>query len=323
LGLASLWLLVSAQREDRVEALARHASKLSESGPEAAAPAGRGKPAEVKVGVYIDRIYDFSIVESSWKAEFFVWFTWTDPKLDPGETFHVVNGEILTKTLMVRKRKGASRYAMYKVTAQTTKGFNISRFPRDDHLLTLSIEDSAGRSDRLLYVDDDRSSVSSRAFVPGYAIKGDSLVVKPHLYRTSRGDPDLPPDFKATYSQATYAISISRPGWGLHFKMFVVMYAAVLIALLGFFIRSSCDRLALMSGSLFTDTGGASLADQLNWVGVCAIVLAIVQAVIYQHRYEGVEERARANRLFDLGSFWLLLALYALINLAVPLAASI
>jgi hypothetical protein len=225
---------------------------------------------------------------------------------------------------------------MYKVIASITKDFNTSRFPRDDHMLTLDVEDSAKQSYQLRYAADPHSDVSSRAFVPGYEIRDKIIVVKPHSYRTSRGDPDLPSDFKATYSQMMYGVSIERPNWGLHFKMFAVMYAAVLIALLGMFIRSSCDRLALEAGSLFAavanvyitstmipDTGRSSLADQMNWVGVAAIVIAIVQAIVYQHRYEGREDLARASAEFDRLSFWILLALYAAINAAAPLAASI
>lgn len=340
LGALALWLLFASQREDRLAARARHANKLVDESSESeyTPPAGHEKdvPDEVKAGVYVDRVYDFSVVDSSWKAEFFLWFTWTNPRLDPGETFHVVNGEIVSKTLMVRKTKGRARYAMYKVIAQTTKGFNVSRFPRDDHLLTLSIEDSAGQSYRLRYVADPHSDVSSRAFVPGYKITGASLVVKPHLYRTSRGDPDLPSDFKATYSQLDLAISIARPGWGLHFKMFVVLYAAVIIALLGLFLASSSDRLNLVAGALFAAvanvyitatmipvSASSSLADELNWVGVIVIALAIVESVIYQDYFEGVPERARAGRLFDMLSFWILLGLYAAINVAAPLAASL
>ncbi len=54
----------------------------------------------MKVGGYIDRISEFSVVDSSWKVDFFVWFNWDGEDLNPGETFKVVNGEILSRTLM-------------------------------------------------------------------------------------------------------------------------------------------------------------------------------------------------------------------------------
>lgn len=339
-GGAALLALASRHRADRLEAEARHAARLVDAAPEAerTPPAGheRDVPSEVKVGIYLDRIYELSVVGSTWKGEFFVWFIWTDPKLNPGETFNVVNGEILSRNLLVKKRKGAARYALYKVTAQITKAFDVARFPRDDHMLRLSLEDGARQSYQLRYAADAHSDVSSRVFVPGYKIWRKAITVNPHAYRTSRGDLDLPSDFKATYSMVTYSVSISRPGWGLHFKMFTVMYAAVLIALLGLFIRSSCDRLALVAGSFFAavanvyitsslipDTGSSSLADELNGVGVVVISLVIVQGIIYQYYFEGREDRAAASRLFDQATFWILLALYAALNIVVPVVASV
>jgi hypothetical protein len=60
----------------------------------------------------------------------------------------------------------------------------------------------------------------------------------------------------------------------------------------------------------------------MNWVGVATIGIAIVQAIIYQRRLEARDDRARASDAFDRLSFWLLLALYAAINIAAPWAAS-
>ena len=294
-------------------------------------------PQQVDVGIYLDRIAELSILSSDWKADFYVWFNWVGDAINPGETFHVINGEVLTKSLVEKRDEGKHHYALYRVTAQITKVFDVSRFPRNDHLLSLDIEDGASQSYQIKYViSKEASHVSDSVAIPGFKIIAQQALVKPHSYKTTRGNPTLPDDFKATYSQFSYAVWIARPTWSLYLKMFVVMFGAVFTALLGFFVKSSADRVALVSGSLFAavanmyiastlipDTGVATLADHINWIGAAFIMVAIVQTVIYQYSFEGRDDRKEVAEFFDWISFALMLPFYVLLNVAIPLLASI
>lgn len=302
-------------------------------------PPGHEKdvPRVVKVGIYLDRVPEFSIIGSHWKADFNVWFNWDGPDLTPGETFHVTNGDILSKNLVDKRDDGNSHYALYRVTAQISKAFDVGRFPRNDHLLTIEIEDGGLQSYQLKYVADTSASDSSpRVEVPGFKVINKQASVRPYSYQTTRGNPKLARGYKATYSQFDYAIWIARPTWSLHLKMFVVMFGAVFTALLGFFVTSSADRLVLVSGSLFAavanmyitstlipDTGVDTLADHINWIGAAFIMVAIVQAVIYQYSFEGREDRQNVTKFYDVMSFVLMLPFYVLLNVAIPMLASI
>ncbi|MDB5966547.1 MAG: hypothetical protein JWQ72_3047 [Polaromonas sp.] len=342
---SGIWLSL-AQSANLSASIQRHAARVGaaavESGQteaEQTPPPGHEKdvPRTAKVGIYLDRIAELSIVGSSWKADFYVWFTWTGDGINPGESFQVVNGEILSKTLVEKKDVGKQHYVLYRTIAQITKGFDIQRFPRDDHMLTISIEDGANQSYQLRFEgDEDASDLSSRVRVPGYKVLKKVVSVKPHSYKTSRGNPELPPSFRATYSQFTLGVWIGRPDWGMFFKLTGILYAAVLMALLALFVRSSCDRLALQTGAIFAaaanayiisgiipETGVATLADHMNWIGIACIGIAILQAVIYQYRFEGVEERKDASWLFDVATFSLLALVFVGLNVAVSLSASL
>lgn len=333
----SLNLKAASSRND-----ARMASDAAGDGTTAAErtpPAGHEKdvPDPVAVGVYIDRVYDLSLVGSVWKADFYAWFTWTNPKLNPGETFQVVNGEILSRTLMKRKNIGRRHYALYRVMAQVTKTFDTTRFPRDDHMLTLSLEDTVSQSYQLVYTADPSSDISSRVKVPGYAILEKSIAIKPHSYKTSRGDLELPTAYKATYSQFIYGITIARPTWGMYFKMFQVLYASALMALLALFLKANdSSRLGgLIVGSFFAavansyvistlipDPGVMTLADVINGIGTGLIGLVTIESVISLHIFENQRDHA-FSRAFDLLNFFLLAAIYIAINVLTPLAASL
>ena len=343
-GITAGVVISEQQKENLQHSIDSHMARIdpnvTESGktePERTPPAGHENdvPLDVKVGVYMDRIPSLSIRDSQWTADFYIWFNWADDSLHPGDTFQVVNGEILSRNKLEEKTVNGMHYALYRVTARTTKVFNTSRFPRDDHLLTLSIEDTVLQSYQLRYIADDaNSSVSSRVSVTGYKIYQTSSVVKPHSYKTTRGDPELPEGYKATYSQFIYGIWLARPNWGLHFKMFVTLFAAIIISMVGFFTAPS-QRFGLVIGSFFAavantyvtsaiipDTGIATLADVINGIGVGIIAVIMFQTIISNHFYEKRKQDVFSD-VFDDLTFVLLMGLYIWLNISIPLAASL
>ncbi|MFP6729928.1 MAG: hypothetical protein VCD50_07155 [Alphaproteobacteria bacterium] len=102
------------------------------------------EPENIKVtsGIYVDRIFDVSLRSTRWKVDFYIWFVWTGPNVHPGDNFQIVNGEIISKKLLDDTDLGDEHYELYRVSAEITKFFNISRYPRDDHLMTIHIEDT-------------------------------------------------------------------------------------------------------------------------------------------------------------------------------------
>jgi len=336
-------VLVDQQRLNVQQTIERHEARMSGAEPsqtiaERSPPPGHEAdvPAIVKVGMYVDRIPEFSVVTSTWKADFYLWFLWDHEGLNPGETFQIVNGETVSRTLLRKSENGKEHYALYRVTAEITKSFDVARFPRDEHMLTISIEDQAAQSYQLRYVSDRGSSdISSRVTVPGYRISDVLTAVKPHSYKTSMGDPALPADYKATYSEFLMGISIERSSWGLFLKMFVALYISVALALAGLLLDSAGERLALGGTALFVaimnaesiatltpDTGTSTLGDVVGSVGYLTIGVLIVQAII-SHKYFS---RENANRhvgyLFDWATLVLLTTLFVGTNVGVLSAAT-
>lgn len=343
-GIAAQAKLVDMESKNLEASILKHQARIdpnvTESGktePERTPPAGHENdiPVDVKIGVYMDRIPALSMRDSLWTGDFYIWFNWKDDNLHPGDTFQVVNGEILSRNKLEEKNENGEHYALYRVTARTTKTFDTTRFPRDDHLLTLFIEDTSLQSYQLRYISDDvNSDISSRVSVPGYKVYDTSSVVKPHSYKTTRGDPDLPAGYKATYSQFIYGIWIARPTWGLHLKMFLTLYAAILISMIGFF-TTPAHRFGLVIGSFFAgvantyitssivpETGIATLADVINGIGVATIAVIMFQTIISQHFYEK-QKQEDFSSIFDDLTFILLIGIYIWLNISIPLAASL
>ena len=228
----------------RRDAIARHNARID---PHAVEP-GRteveytlpadANPRKVTVGIYLDSITAISILDSSWSPVFYIWFKWTGNDINPGETFRIMESEIISREKLTDQVIKGEHYALYLVNAKITKFFVTERFPVDDHLLTIMIEDGKMMWKDLEYIPDTTNSkISSRVKMPGYAVSKTGMVMKPHTYKSNFGEPGVAVNTGHTYSQFIYGVWNIRPGLGTYMKIFVGLFAAVMIAMLAFFIK--------------------------------------------------------------------------------------
>ena len=338
-------VLTKQQVRNREDAAERHRDRMDPTKNDAVAtkldlapPAGHEHdppPLQVGTGAYVTRIPKHSIVDASWHVDFYVWFVWEGDAPNPGETFKIVSGEISSKALMRKTDDGAKHYALYRVNAEISKTFDTSRFPRDEHVLTIVIEDQGLQRYQMVYTTNDaESALSSRVDVPGYAVTRKEAIVKSHTYKTSMGEPSRAVDSKATYSNFVLAITISRATWGAFLKMFLPLYLAVLLAIVALFVQGPGERLGLTSTALFVavingmsvnslipDTGTMTLADVIGFLGYLSIVQTIVQSILF-HRYFAERAESAAPMLFDRCTIVLVSAQAVILNVGVLAAAS-
>lgn len=342
LGAVAAYKLGNHQREEAARSIRRHQERLggaaSKTEPARTPPAGHenDEPLTVQAGIYVDRIWGLNLAESTWSVDFFVWFSWRGD-IDPGESFAVVDGEITTKNLVHKIDKDGLHYARYRVIATITKHFNASRFPLDDHMLAIALEDTKLQSYQLHFLPDTANSkISSRVEVTGYRVAGSRMAVRPHGYQSAMGDPTLPTDHRATYSQLVFAIDIVRPSAEIFTKLFLALYIAVGCSLLGLLLRSASEGLAISGTALFIEivnaevvaplipeTGHPTLADMIGNVGYVTTGLVFLQGVISRRYYSDQADDAtkRMSDWFDALSFIAIAALFVAVNLAVFLAA--
>ncbi|MFN2513177.1 MAG: hypothetical protein ABR568_17360 [Pyrinomonadaceae bacterium] len=328
--------------KNKIAAVERHSDRMNpdvgEGGtkpPPTAVPAGSNP---VRAGIYVDRIIDLSVKEARWTVDFYLWFRWNGTGVDPGEKLQIVDGSIESKEKADEYTSGDDHYVLYRVVAHITKFFDVSRFPRDDHVLTINIESPGSERRELLFVADKESSgVSSRVLTPGYSTYQQTILEKPHAYRSTHGDPRLAPGTEKVQSQLRMGIWIQRQGWGFYLKMFVALFAAVGVAMIAFFIKPTDvdPRFGLgvgalgavivntyITSSLVPDTGVMTLADIVNHVGIATIFLSLLQSAFSLYLYEKRGKKI-ISRLFDRVSFVVFLAGYLLINLVLPWAATL
>jgi hypothetical protein len=323
---------------------ARHAARMNptaievgRTAPELFLPAG-SNPSKVKVGIYLDHIASISIADNTWSPEFYLWFKWDNDNLDPGETFDIIEGEVISKQKLSEYHKHGEHYAKYLVKAQITKYFDSLRFPVDDHILSIVIEDGKLPWKDLEYVSDaEHSSISSRVKLPGYVVTKHSLIMKPHTYKTNFGDPRLSSTNHATFSQHLYGATISRDGLGIYFKIFLGLFAAVSISLLAFFIKPTdvdprfglgvggffgAIANSLLSISFVADNGNLSLLDIVNNIAMITIFLTLVESAVSLYFFD-IRHNVALSRSLDRISFFIIVIAYTVINIFIPIMGTI
>ncbi len=294
------------------------------------------RPVDVRVGIYINRIGEFSLKEAGWTADFDIRFRWTGDQVNPGENFQVVNGQIDLREKKEEYVRGGVHYERYRVKARLAKFFDTTRFPFSNADLAIQVEDGTHGVAALRYVAEEPSSGISRSGVPqGLKILKWLVSVRPHDYGSGRGDPRLSAGAADVHSRFVFAMLASPPSWELFVTMFRALFASVAIAFIVFFIKPIHvdPRFGLGVGAFFAavgnnvfvgtslpPTGRIALADIVNVIGLVTIFLTLVQSAISLYILDTMG-RERLSRFFDKVSFAVFLIGYAVINLLLPLAA--
>lgn len=294
---------------------------------------------KVSSGIYLNRIPRLSRVDMNWMADFYIWFRWQggEQKLNLGDSLRIVDGDIVSRREESYRRDGDRHYLLYRITARISKFFHVARFPRDDHLLSLQIEDGARDISKLEFVPDlEATGVSSNVAIPDYAYSSPILVAKQHAYRTSFGDLSRPVASLAHHSQLTFALPINRPAWGSYFKLFLGFFAATMMSLLAFLIpvHHTSPRFAVGVGAFFATVTSTyliwqqnpqssliGLMDLVSAVSIVTILLSLLSSTIALWLHERHQRPALAYR-FDRILLPIFLIGYGLVNVTVAVAAN-
>ena len=325
-GLAA-WFTFGPALSSKAQAFTNYQKSLGLPGQE-----GSGK-IPFQVGISVEKISDFSIKNVAWNSDFYVWFRWQppadDPAFNPGNSFQMVSGSITNPQKLIDLIDAGGHYELYRVSASINYPFDVARYPVDDHLLRVFIQDPVHPQIRYL-VDRKNSRIDPTVHIPGYLIARSVMGAEIISTGSSLGIPGAPPEL----AQFGYGIFIIRQGYGFYLKLFQALFAAVGVALLsGFFKAHEEIRIELLVGGFFAavansyitstylpDTGVMTLMDFVNLLGLVTIFLCMIQTVISSRIAASDKD---FSRRFDKLSFGLIAFIYFGLNIALPLVARI
>lgn len=284
------------------------------------------QPDTVKIGVFINDIYDINLSEKSFSTQFWVWFNYRDSSLHPLETVEFPNAKSVEATLDFTEQKSSIYWAGKKIHAVLKRDWEVSLFPFDIQNLTIELEDSDSDFSEMVYVADaDNTKLDTALKIPNWEITSFKLSTGAKKYDTTYGDPTLAGE--SVYPHAELTLTIKRRSWGLFFSLFTGLYVAFFISTLVFFIDpvDLDPRFGLSVGALFASVGNKyivdsflpqstafTLVDKLHILTYVFLLLCIVLSVISLRIWKNGRELA--SRRFDRRAYAWITGLYLIIN---------
>ncbi len=275
-----------------------------------------GQPAHA--GIYLMNVYDLSLDENSYYADFYLWFKWKgDIDASNIEFVNALEKWGMTMTnfedSIILLADGSS-YQGFRVEGRFAHPFILERFPLDVHELQIHVENPDYPLDSLVYLPDTAAAhnpqpgkwqpprkATRNLFRPelnlaGWKIQGASLSSKAHAYGTDFGNPDNPAE---TFSDLVFTFTIARPVSYFLLKLLlpltIVMFAA--FGALLFFPSYVDARISLPVGSLLTavflqqgytsalpDVGYMVLMDKIYLLAFALIAAVMLQLILTGNR---------------------------------------
>ncbi|MGV8986911.1 MAG: hypothetical protein ACOH2H_11570 [Cypionkella sp.] len=282
---------------------------------------------DVSVGAYIMRLSNVSPQNGTFDVDMWLWFRWKGADVRPDQTFELVNGVISSRSDAQLEDDGGVNYSTIRVQATIFHDFDVRRFPLDNHLITLELEDSNYDNAQLTYKVDQGIALDPSVKVSGWKVALQPTTVATHVYDTNYGLRSAGAD-ASKYSRLTFAVSLDRTSYGPLFKSFWISALAVLLGLLAFLIKADDldARFGMGVGSIFAASANAfvitgalppttavTLAEQINLIAVGVIFVSVFVSIFsLRLRYKDREEDSLK---LDMTAMWTLGAIYIILNI--------
>ena len=223
------------------------------------------KPTKVYVGAYINQILEINFAEDYFIVDFWLWFRWEPTK--PGhfditnynalDNFELIDGIILNKSGNLTEHKKSDKneytYQNVRVVGKFTKRFNMNSYPADNHNISIKIEDSENRTQKIKFEADlEASNYSPNILLPGWKVQVIQPRVDTVFYKSNFGNSELGNDYISEYNQFIYTINLSKPIFLSVIKTLWPTFLATFVSILALLLQPTASaRFDLPIGSIF------------------------------------------------------------------------
>jgi len=259
---------------------------------------GAAEPVKVYVGVYILNLGKFELATGAYTVDFYLSLR-ADKPVEMGD-FEFMNGRAAT----VDKLIDTPTEKFYRIQANLSQNLDLRRYPFDEHLLTIEIEDKRRTVDKLVYVVDQQNcGVDPGVIVVGWRLAGWEAAVLTHDY-------DI---YGETYSRFVFGLRIQRVILNAVIKSFLPIACMILVGFLSLLLtpdkvttRLSLNISTLLGAVMFhvnlttsiPPVGYLTLADRVMIVTYIVLVLILLSGVAILRWAEQEEKKKLARRVY-------------------------
>jgi hypothetical protein len=279
----------------------------------------------VKVGVFINSLYDFNISDNSFKTDFWGWCVYQDSalKMDENLEFPYTKEHEIGNTLI--ETEGGKQWFTFRAVGEVMKSWNTKNYPFDKQTLNIQLGCSQ-EYDEIRYVPDIKNSKIDPEFkMKEWKVNEFKVDGIKRVYATTFGSPTL--DSTSDYAEFRIRIEIERTkSWFTFIKLVIGLVIAFVISSCVFFIRpTNLDpRFGLCVGGLFTAVGNKyitdsivpvsseiTLLDKMHVLTFVCIFLMVVLSVISLNLAESENKDLRwASTRVDRLGFYIIVSVY-------------
>ncbi len=198
-------------------------------------------PERVTVGVHLNDIQSIDLKSHSYAMDFYIWFRWKNPALDPAASMEIGNPIELWGLMVTplyeepETLDDGTLYQVLRIQGTFSKKLPLYGYPFDRQLLTVLFEDGVSDTSTMTYVADTTPATMNSALqLPGYRLDPVTFAISDWTYPTAFGDPRSGPN--TVYSRASLAVPISRPPLAYATKLFLPVLCVIVCAALMFLL---------------------------------------------------------------------------------------
>ncbi len=256
-------------------------------------------PANVKVGVYVLNLGKLDNSTGSFTVDFYLSLSSDKPVTI--NQFEFFNG----RATSIDKSQDDPLDKFYRIQASLSDTLNFSRYPFDQHQLTIEIEDKEQTVNTLVYqVSREDSGLDPAVKLAGWNITGWDATVTQHYYAP----------WQTTFSKYVFSVQIERSGLAAVLKTILPALIIVIVGLLSLLLSPDkiIPRLTLTTGaftgavlfhlnmtSSLPPLGYLTLADRFMIFNYLALTLALVSTLIALY-YVDKKRNVAADRVHRL-----------------------
>jgi hypothetical protein len=259
---------------------------------------GSAEPVKVYVGVYVLNLGKFELATGAYTVDFYLSLR-SQELVEMGD-FEFMNGRAAT----VDKLIDTPTEKFYRIQANLSQNLDLRRYPFDEHLLTIEIEDKRRTVDELVYVVDEQNcGVDPGVIVVGWRLAGWEAKVLAHDYEI----------YGETYSRFVFGLRIQRVVLNAVIKSFLPIACMVLVGFLSLLLapdkvttRLSLNISTLLGAVMFhvnltasiPPVGYLTLADRIMIATYVVLVLILFSGVAILRWAEKEDKKALALRVY-------------------------
>lgn len=216
-------------------------------------------PIKVTVGMYVNDIQAIDLRTHSYSVDFYLWFRWSDPEVDPIGSFEFMNPsdpKTHVKNVIFdepQPQPDGSLYQIIRHQGLFSSKFPVGPYPFDRQELSVVLEDAEQGAEALQYMADEKPlTLNPEIKLPGYRIEDARVVVRDKHYATAFGNLAEPDE--SAYSRVEFIVGVNRPVVSGMFKTLIPVLVIILCGALSLLLEPIHvgARVGLAATSLLT-----------------------------------------------------------------------